>query len=205
MTKLPISPQMVAASWANYMAKRLVSFRKGREGEPVSWQGRGEDVTTRELSQPVTDRSWWEGRYVLCPLTLRAQTDNGLVQVELADAVAAVSREKRIVCTEVSGRDGTVKEYACDGDWNINIVVGVQPVQSGSITDDYPADELRLLRQILDSKQTVEVHSEFLSVFDIGEIVIRSYSVQQTTHQNYQAVNITAMSDDDYEIYSTEY
>ena len=142
---------------------------------------------------------------MLCPLTLRAQTDSGLVQVELADAVAAVSREKRIVCTEVSGRDGTVKEYACDGDWNINIVVGVQPVQSGSITDDYPADELRLLRQILDSKQTVEVHSEFLSVFDIGEIVIRSYSVQQTTHQNYQAVNITAMSDDDYEIYSTEY
>ena len=193
---------MVAVSWANYMAKRLVRFKPGRVAGPVSWQGHGEDITTHTISQPVTDPSYWQGRWVLCPLTLRAQ---GVGEVELADAVAAVTRERRIVSTEVTGRDGTVKEYITEGDWAVNIIVGVQPTGSGFIADEYPSSELRELRRILEAKVTVEIHSEFLSVFDIGQIVVKSYSVQQTTEANYQAVSISAVSDDDMEIFSTEY
>ena len=200
--KPPISPQMVAASWASYMAKRLVRFKPGRLAGPVSWQGHGDDITTHTLSQPVTDPSYWQGRWVLCPLTLRAQ---GVGEVELADAVAAVTRERRIVSTEVTGRDGTVKEYITEGDWAVNIIVGVQPTGSGFIADEYPSSELRELRRILEAKVAVEIHSEFLSIFDIGQIVVKSYSVQQTTEANYQAVSISAVSDDDMEIFSTEY
>ena len=61
------------------------------------------------------------------------------------------------------------------------------------------------MRKILDAKTSVEVQSEFLGVFDITKIVIKSYSAQQTTEANYQAVSISAVSDEDYEIYSNEY
>ena len=138
-------------------------------------------------------------------MRLRAQTESGEVSLELADAVAAVSRERRIVSTALVGRDGTVKEYINEGDWQVNLVVGIQAVRDGVIADEWPSDELRELRKILDAKTSVEVQSEFLGVFDITKIVIKSYSAQQTTEANYQAVSISAVSDEDYEIYSNEY
>lgn len=203
--KLPISIDLTAISWANYMSKRLVHFKEGRKGEAVSWEGRGKEIKTQEIGQPITDRTWWEGRWVLCPVRLRAQTESGEVSLELADAVAAVSRERRIVSTALVGCDGTVKEYINEGDWQVNLVVGIQAVRDGVIADEWPSDELRELRKILDAKTSVEVQSEFLGVFDITKIVIKSYSAQQTTEANYQAVSISAVSDEDYEIYSNEY
>ena len=203
--KLPISIDLAAISWANYMSKRLVCFGERRKGESPNWDGHGKAITTQDRGIPITDRSWWEGRYVLCLLRLRAQTEGGTLEVELPDAVAAVSRERRIVSTALTGRDGTVKEYINEGDWAVNIVVGVQAVRDGVIADEYPSDELRKLRQLLDVKAAIEVHSEFLSIFDITKIVIRNYAATQMTEANYQAVSISAVSDEDYEIYSNEY
>lgn len=44
------------------------------------------------------------------------------------------------------GMDGTVKEYINEGDYQINIVVGVAAVRNGVIVDEYPEDGLRELR-----------------------------------------------------------
>lgn len=203
--KLPISIDLAAVSWANYMSKRLVRFKEGRKGEAPSWEGRGEEITAAERGVPITDRAYWEGRYVLCPVRLRAQTESGTLETELPDAVAAVSRERRIVSTALTGRDGTVKEYINEGDWAVNLVVGIQAVRDGVIADEWPGDELRELRKVLDTKAAIEVHSEFLAIFDITKIVIKSYQATQMTESNYQAVSINAVSDEDYEIYSTEH
>ncbi|WP_301212403.1 DUF6046 domain-containing protein, partial [uncultured Alistipes sp.] len=169
---MPFSIDLAAISWANYMSKRLVRFGEGRQGEAPSWEGRGEAIKAQDRGVPITDRAWWEGRYVLCPVKLRAQTESGTLELELPDAVAAVSRENRIVSTALVGRDGTVKEYINAGDWAVNLVVGVQAVRDGVIADEYPGDELRTLRQLLDTKTAIEVHSEFLAIFDITKIVI---------------------------------
>lgn len=203
--KLPISIDLAAMSWTQHLAKKLVRFGEGRQGESPSWEGRGESMTTGAAGVPITDREYWEGRWVLCPVRLRAQTEGGTLELELPDAVAAVSRERRIVSTSLVGRDGTVKEYINEGDWAINLVVGVQPVENGEILDDYPSEALRELRRLLDVKAAIEVHSEFLSIFDITKMVIRSYSASQMTEANYQAVSISAVSDEDYEIFSNEY
>lgn len=203
--KLPISIDLAALSWGQHLAKKLVRFGEGRQGEAPSWEGRGESMTTGAAGVPITDREYWEGRWVLCPVRLRGQTERGTLEVELPDAVAAVSRERRIVSTALTGMDGTVKEYINEGDWAVNLVVGVQAVRDGVIADEYPGDELRQLRQLLDTKAAIEVHSEFLAIFDITKIVIRSYSASQMTESNYQAVTISAVSDEDYEIYSNEY
>lgn len=203
--KLPVSIDLMAVSWAQYGAKRLVRWGESRKGEAPNWEGRGEAVKTQDRGVPITDRAWWEGRYVLCPVRLRAQTESGTLELELPDAVAAVSRENRIVSTALVGRDGTVKEYINAGDWAVNLVVGVQAVRDGVIADEYPGDELRELRKLLEVKAAIEVHSEFLAIFDITKIVIKSYAATQMTEANYQAVSISAVSDEDYEIYSNEY
>lgn len=207
MNKLPIAIDLTGASWAQYLAKGLVRFKQGRQGESPSWEGRGQAIGESVAGVPLTERGWWEGRWVLCPLTMEGLTEGGeRVRVEVADAVASVSRERRIVSTALTGRNGTVKEYINDGDWSVSLVVGVQGVdESGRIVDAYPSESLRRLRTLLEIRGALEVHSEFLRVFDITRLVIRSYSASQTTDQNYQAVSISAVSDEDYDIYSTEY
>lgn len=184
------------------MAKNLVRFKQGRHGEAPSWEGRGNDITTQETGVPITDKGWWAGRWALCELTLEREDGSRLT---LADAVAAVSREKRIVSTALTGRDGTVKEYINDGDWAVNIVAGVQAVRDGVIADEWPGDELRELMKYLDEPGALRVHSAFLDIFGITRIVVKSRSVTQTTEQNYQAVSISAVSDEEHDIYSDEY
>lgn len=139
---------------------------------------------------------------MLCELTLCRNESELLV---INDAVCAVSRTKNIVTTQMVGMDGTVKEYINEGDYQINIVVGVAAVRNGVIVDEYPEEGLRELSAFLDEKAAIKVHSAFLEIFDIGSIVIKSFSVTQDTASNYQSVSISAVSDGDYNVYSTEY
>lgn len=196
ITKLPISIDLGAVSWANYMSKRLVRFKE-LGGSPDR-----DGVTMREVGRPITDPALWEGRWVLCPLRLERETGDG---VTLADAVASASREHRIVSTALVGRDGTVKEYINAGDWSVSLVVGLQAESGGVIRDEWPGDELRMLRKLLEGKETLRVHSEFLAALGIGRLVIKSYAVRQMTEANYQAVEVSAVSDEDYEIFSNDY
>lgn len=199
---LPIAIDLAAASWGQYLLKNLVRFKQGRTGQSPSWEGHGGDMTAGRAGVPITDKSYWAGRYVLCELTLEREDGSRLV---LADAVAAVSRERRIVSTALVGCDGTVKEYINEGDWSVNIVVGVQATDGDQIVDEYPTDGLKELRKYLDEKKSLRVHSAFLDVFGITRLVVKNYSATQTTEQNYQAVSISAVSDEDMEIYSREY
>ena len=194
--KLPISADLTVLSWANYMSKRLVRFKE-LGGSPDR-----DGVTMREVGRPITDPAVWEGRWVLCPLRLELETGEGLT---FADAVAAVSREHRIVSTALVGRDGTVKEYINAGDWSVSLVLGLQAESGGMITDEWPGDELRTLRKLLEAKETLRVHSEFLDALNIGRLVIKSYKVPQMTEANYQVAEISAVSDEDYEIFSNDY
>lgn len=194
--KLPVSLDFAAMSWAQHMAKRLVRFKE-LGGSPDR-----EGITGREVGQPITDPEAWEGRWVLCPLRLEREDGEGLT---FADAVASASREQRIVSTALTGRDGTVKEYINAGDWAVRIVIGLQHTEGGAIADEWPGTELRELRKLLESKEALRVHSEFLDALNIGRLVVRSCAVRQMTEGNYQVVEISAVSDEDYEIFSKEY
>lgn len=198
----PIRFKFVAIGAATQAKGLLYRLSPARTGEAPDWSGRGGEVSARDLPAPITDRSYWEGRYALCELTLRTPDNRTLT---LTDAVVAVSRSMNIVSTQMVGMDGTVKEYVSAGDYDLNIVVGVAAVRDGVIVDEYPEDGLRQLRAFLETKEPLAVHSAFLELWDIGSIVIKSFSVQQDTASNYQAVNIAAVSDEEYNVYSTEY
>lgn len=200
--KLPISINMAAISRGIYETKRLVRFGPGRQGEVVSWDGRGEDIRAGEAGVPLTDRGWWEGRWVLCPLRIETEGGDG---VTLEDAVVSVNRERRIVSTGLVGRDGTVKEYINEGDWGINIVIGLQGTEDGSPADVWPDERVRELRKLLEAKEALRVESAFLDVWNIGRMVVRGVSATQETESNYQTVRISAVSDEDYNIFSDDY
>lgn len=177
--QLPVSADMAIYNWAQHEAKRLVKHKTA--------------------GTPVTDRSWWEGRWVLCPLTLKV---TGGEAMEIGLAVASVSRERRIVSTALTGRDGTVKEYINEGDWSVSLTLELMG-EDGE--DEWPGDKLTELRKILEAKERIEVASEFLKVFDITHVVVKSWSVMQETEWNAQTVTVSAVSDEDYEIYSNDY
>lgn len=194
--KLPVSIDLAAVGWAQHLAKRLVRFKE---------LGGGPDrdgISGHEIGRPITDPAYWEGLWVLCPLRLERENGEGLTFV---DAVAAASREHRIVSTVLIGRDGTVKEYINAGDWSVSIVVGLQQTDGGIIADEWPSTEVREMRKLLETKEALRVHSEFLDALNIGRLVVRSYNVRQMTEANYQVVEINAVSDEDYEIFSNDY
>ena len=160
------------------------------------------EFTPSPVASPITDPAWWEGRYVLCPLRLRLEDGTTL---ELADAVVAMTRTKQIITTQVVGMTGTVKEYISSGDYDINIAVGIQGLEDGKIADRYPEEGLRELLRYLEVDKPIQVQSAFLDLFRVNRIVIKSYSLTQDTATNYQELTLSALSDDEYNIYSTDY
>lgn len=154
------------------------------------------------VASPITDPAYWEGRYALCPLRLRLEDGSTL---ELQDAVVALTRTKQITTTQVVGMQGTVKEYISAGDYDINIAVGIQGTTDGQVADVYPVEGLRQLRKYLEVDLPLQVQSAFFDIFDINRIVIKSVSLTQATESNYQELQITALSDNEYNVVSTDY
>lgn len=198
----PISISFVAAGAAIQAKGLLYRFKPSRAGQSPDWSNSGMQPVSRELGIPITDKSYWEGRYALCELTMQ---DEGGGRIVMSDAVVAVSRAKNIVTTQLVGRDGTVKEYINAGDYQLSILAGVAAVRDGVIVDEYPEDGLRELRAFLEGNTALQVHSAFLDIFDINRVVIRNYSLTQDTASNYQTLSIQALSDEEYSIYSTDY
>lgn len=128
-------------------------------------------------------------------------------QLKMEEAVCTVSRTKTVTKTSLVGLDSTVKESIANADYALTISVGVaaaDPV-TGEFTDEYPAEGVARLVDMLDRAEALQVDSPFLGLFGINRIVVKSYSVKQMTDTNRQAVTIQAESDEEFEILCNEY
>jgi hypothetical protein len=107
------------------------------------------------------------------------------------DAVLiAVSQAKKIVKTEIAGRNGTVKEYIGMDDYAIQIT-GVITGANGQ----HPADEIAQLKRILDAPISIAVSSTYLQNMGIFSIDVESYELgQQPGGYSYQNFTINATS-----------
>ncbi len=170
---------------------------KPRHGKATA--GTSQDTT---FPVPITDRSYWESRYVLTELTLRREDGRTLV---VNDAVVNISREKHMVRTTLVGLSGTIKEYISNGDYDISITVGIVAVRDGVIVDEYPEEGIREVREFLDENKAIEVSSVFFELFDISLIVATRFALSQDTHSNRQTIDVKALSDEDYVIKNTDY
>ena len=130
--------------------------------------------------------------------------EQGLLLIN--DVTMNISLQKEVVKTALVGRAGTVKEYITDGDYQINMSVGMVATDgSGTIIDQYPERAVTQLREILERPEALEVSSAYLDIFGISRIVVTGFSARQMTHSNRQVIEITALSDTDYVIESTDY
>jgi hypothetical protein len=121
------------------------------------------------------------GTPVICDLTLQggSYTDqDGKTQnfedVQMITILVNVSQAKKIITTEIQGRDGTVKEYIGKDDYHITI--------NGIITGEnghYPIDEVRVLKYILDAPVAINVVSTYLQNLDIFSLVVTDYAFDQ--------------------------
>lgn len=110
---------------------------------------------------------------------LRYKTTDGksitVDSIELGTVLCEITQQRNIVTTQVSGRNGTVKEYIGDGDYNISIR-GILVSDNQNVA---PANQLGVLIGHCTSPVQIDVSSNFLSYFGIYTIVIESYNVRQ--------------------------
>ena len=164
---------------------------------------------TGERALSVAEERWsgtedyWLGRSALTSLVVK-HPEGGVLLLE--DVTMNVSLQKEIVRTTLVGRRGTIKEYITDGDYQVSMSIGVAAVdENHELIDQYPERALAELRKVLDTEEAVEISSGFLDVFGIRKLVVTGYTVKQMTYANRQVVEVTAVSDEDYVIESTDY
>lgn len=111
------------------------------------------------------------------------------------DCLMQVSQSKKIVTTEIQGKDGTVKEYIGLDDFQIQI--------TGRITGSYGVYEkelVRILKKILSLGQPLAVSSWWLQNLDITDIVVKDFNFDQNEGEySTQYFTITALSDKRFE------
>ncbi len=179
-----------------------------RLGSVPGWQmasntGTGERQVNKAEDAWNSDRDYWLGRTALTDLAIKIPGEGTLL---INDATVNVSMQKMIVTTAVVGRAGTIKEYITDGDYQINISVGIVAIDStGAMIDQYPERAVAQLREILERPEALEVSSAFLDLFGITHMAVTGFAAKQMTHSNRQVIDITALSDQDYVITSMDY
>ncbi len=202
---LPLNFNFVAVAAvgaAHQLKGALYRFKPARTAAPPNWDNNGTQMEAKEIAAPMTDPSFWRDRFALCTLRFRKESGD---QLEMNDAVVSVSCKKNIVTTQLVGMDGTVKEYINADDYTVKIAVGVQAVRDGVFVDEYPTEGIKELRAFFDLNEPILVQSAFLEIFDIDRLVITDFSVGQATESNYQPISLSALSDKEYNVYSTEY
>lgn len=155
-----------------------------------------EDATigTSYLGTPVYARLEFskEGVEELVGTPSTVDGNEGARNLVLETVLLTVSQSKNIVKTAIQGRNGTIKEYIGEGDYQINIL--------GSIVSPealvYPREEVDLLIRYCKINREFGVICDFLSLFGIENIVIENYTVSEKLgSRNEVPFEIVAISD----------
>lgn len=97
-----------------------------------------------------------------------------------------VAQERNIVRTQISGRNGTIKQFISDGDLVINCsgeLTGRTIQENSGFSLSWligaPEEEVRKLKAIASVPREIEVISEFLDFFNVTTVVISQPSFSQ--------------------------
>lgn len=123
------------------------------------------------LEMDASEPSQMLGTPVYDALELEGQTG----RMKLETAVLVCSQSRNIVTTALQGRDGTVKEYISDGDYQIS----VDALLLGQNGYRFPESEVRTLVSLLKEKASLKVYSQFLQFFGVQDVVVEGYNVGQ--------------------------
>ena len=112
-------------------------------------------------------------------------------------ALLEVTNTRNIVTTAVSGRNGTVKEYMSDGDYEINIKGNL----INPLANCHPEELLKALHEFCKSQVSIKVTSSLLYYLDIDSIVITKFNFKMVPgYRNVIDYELQCLSDLDPEI-----
>jgi hypothetical protein len=143
---------------------------------------------SRIFNQPIySDITFNSGSY-----TDQNNLTQEFEELNIELVLVTVMNTKNIIETTLQGRNGTVKEYISDGDYQIKIT----GILYGSGMNNYPQEDVQKLHNICLAPQSINVTSSFLKMFNIEDIVIKSYSIeQQEGVRNSQPFTLNCVSD----------
>jgi hypothetical protein len=120
--------------------------------------------------------------------------DLGLVLID-------ITMTKNIITTSIAGRNGTIKEYASDGDY----IIDIKGVLSTNAQYTFPEDAMTKLNNYCLAPTSIKVSSNVLARFGITELVITNLHFGQSeAMRNIQRFTINALSETAYEIKSSD-
>jgi hypothetical protein len=162
---LPYSDKTVAIGGASSLIKTVVSSTVIPASEEE------EAISQSYLGTPVVDNlNFPEGKYV----DLNGNVIN-YPNVFINTVVFEVNRTKRIIETNIQGRDNSVFEYIGNSNYEVTCN-GILSVKDNV----FPLEASRALQKIFDVPQQIEIVSAFLNeVFEIFNVVIRSHRISQ--------------------------
>lgn len=143
---------------------------------------------TSKLGTPVfADLEFLGGRYE----TNSPGIFKDFEAVKFDAVLITVNQAKKIIRTEIQGRDGTVKEYIGMDDYEVNIngiITGANGVR--------PTSEVDALKKVMDAPIAIDVVSAYLQALGIDQIVVLSCAWEQDEGgYSYQTFSINAVSD----------
>jgi len=144
-------------------------------------------IATSSLGTPVYTNIVFKGS----TYTNSVGKQSSFADVELQTVLLHVSQAKKIIRTEIQGRDGTVKEYIGMDDYHITINAIIN-----GINGHYPIEDIAPLKQMLDAPVTIDVACNYLLMLGIQSVVVESYAFEQEAGMySQQKVSINCISD----------
>lgn len=141
--------------------------------------------------------SSYSGQYYNTDISLGLTEDAN--DITFVSAICSVTRNFTVVQTPITGHKGTVKESISAEDYAVNIDIDIV-----SDIDQYPADQVEAIVNLMNSQSVIYVNSDYLSLFGINRLAPLKIDVaEQNTSANFQSVHLEFVSDDDYEVVVT--
>jgi hypothetical protein len=180
---------------ANFAGLNNIKIENAQNSPYVIEQGGTQDIPLQKFVSKL-------GTVVYSNIIFNAGVilgENGVADTwddfRIDDVLLNVSQSKKIITTEIQGRDGTVKEYIGLDDFQIQI--------TGRLNGSYnvnPKELTRQLKIILSAGQPLEITSWYLQNLDITDIVVKDFNFGQAEGEySTQYFTINAMSDKRFE------
>jgi hypothetical protein len=138
---------------------------------------------------------------VLDYLDDQAQTKNVTIDAWTLPSVTLISfsRSKRIIKTNVAGRDGSVKEYINNDDWQIKIS-GLMINEKSPL--EYPAQDVERFLSFCNAPAAIRILNDMAYLLGVNDMVIEDFDLPELEgHGGVQPFVINAVSDTVYEAY----
>ncbi|MDR0726405.1 MAG: DUF6046 domain-containing protein [Prevotellaceae bacterium] len=104
-----------------------------------------------------------------------------------------ITRRNVLKTNEYVAHRGTVKEIWSQDDYEVNIAGSL-------VAHKFPENNLRILKNICEARQAVDIKSQLLGLFGITRVTIEDYSFPFTKGLENQMYTIKAYSDDRFDL-----